>query len=149
MGLLAIFLVVLTDIFVAILDTRTKSSATSHIEQDGRYILARLNFALHSQMNLIQSPANIGDTSDTLTYAFSFIPFTYEINGNNLQYRVPNIFQPSEPDIVNSLNSSETTISNLSFQKIGNAGGKDTIKVNFTVSSGQESKSFSTTVGRR
>src|SRR3989344_6072674 len=44
MALLAVFLIVLTDIFVSILDIQTESEATSSVEQDSRALLARFNF---------------------------------------------------------------------------------------------------------
>lgn len=149
MALLGIFLLTLTDIFVAILNVQSTSQATSYVEQDGRYILARLTYALHSPMNLIRRPANLGDTDTTLDYAYNFIIETYSLSGDNLQYYRP------FGNLTYNLNSSETKVTNLSFQKIGNSGGKETVVVKFTIQSktltnGQpEVRNFQTTIGRR
>lgn len=42
MGLVVIFLGVLTNLFVSVLDVKDESSGVSFVEQDGRFILSRL-----------------------------------------------------------------------------------------------------------
>ena len=140
-ALVSIFILVLTDIFSAILNTKTESEATSAVEQDSRFILARLNYDIY-RANSITNPASPGQTSiGTLTIASPSL--TYSLSNDNLTLNGTNI------------NSSETIISNLSFKKMGNLGGRETITVMFTITSktqrpsGPETKTFKTTIGRR
>ena len=146
MSLLAVFLITLTDIFVSILDVSTESEATSSVEQDGRSILARLNLDI-TNADSITIPANLGETSSNLELTTAGTTYTYSLYGERLI-----ISNGTETD---SLNSTETTIPNISFQRIGNVGGKETIRIQFDIQSvaerpsGPETRSFTTTVGRR
>ena len=146
MALVAIFLITLTDIFASILNVRTESEATSSVDEDSRFILARLNYDINRAQS-ITTPASLGNSTPNLVIVISGINYTYSLNTNNLEL-INNLG-------TNNLNSSETQVSGLSFQKIGNAGGKDTVKIQFTITSktqrpaGPETKTFNTTVGRR
>lgn len=146
MGLLAIFLVVLTEIFVTIMEVRLESEATSSVEQDGRFMVSRFAYDI-SRASAITTPANLGDTTSLLVMTVGGDTFRYAVSGGNLEL--------TNANGTDNLNSSQSTISNQSFQKIGNSGGAETIKILFTVSSitqragGAETKMFETTVGRR
>src|SRR3989344_9090196 len=61
MGLLALFLLVLTDIFVAITSVRTETETTSAVEQDGRFIISRLAYDV-SRADSISIPPQLGQT---------------------------------------------------------------------------------------
>ena len=149
MGILSIFLVVLTDIFVAILNVRSESEAASAVEEDGRFILSRLSYDI-SRADGVTNPSSIGQTASPLRIFIGGETYTYSILGS--------YFTLTNDQGVNFLNSSETTISNILFTRIGNAsvpGTKDNIKLQFTLtsktqkSSGPDTKTFTTTVGRR
>ena len=150
MALLSIFLLTLTDIFTSILDVQLESDATSAVEQDGRYILARMAYDIPRATD-ISTPPQIGQTRSNLIMTIAGVTtYEYAENGGNLQLI---------NDLgTNNLNSSESTLSNLSFQRIANSavpGTKDTIKIQFTITSkttrtgGPETKIFQTTIGRR
>ncbi len=145
MALLAILLITLTDIFVSILDVRLESDATSAVEQDGRLVLARLAYDIN-RADAIANPA-LGASSNSLGLTISGVSYTYAIVSSNLQL-TNNLG-------TNNLNGSETTIPSITFQRIGNVGGKHTIKINFTINSqtqrnkGLETRTFNTTVGLR
>lgn len=147
MGIFSIFLLVLTDMFVSILELRKESEAVSAVDIDSRYLLSRLAYDI-SRATSITTPATSGvPGTNNLSIVIGGITYSYAIFGNQLQ--VTNDLG------VDSLNSSETTISNANFQKIGNPAGKDTIKIQLTINSktvrstGQETKTIQTTVGRR
>ena len=146
MALLAVFLIVLTDIFVSILDVQSESQATSATEQDGRFILSRLAYDIPQATSII-TPASLGQTENFLEIDVSGTTYRYDLASNNLQL--------DDGTGTNTLNSSETTVPSISFQRIGNAGGKDTIRIQFDIQSvaerpsGPETRSFTTTVGRR
>lgn len=146
MGLLGILLIALTDLFVAILGVKLESESNSFIEQDGRYILARLSNDV-SMASSISVPSSLGSSGSSLSLVINGSTYIYTISAGNLQM-VDNI------GTVN-LNSSETSITNLNFQKIGNVGGKETVRMDLTLESkierntGKDTKSFKTTFGRR
>jgi type II secretory pathway component PulJ len=146
MGLLSSFLIVLTELFASIMDVKLESEATSSVEQDARYILSRLSYDI-PQSSTISTPSGLGSTSSSLIMVVSGVTYTYSVNGND--------FQITNNLGVNSLNSTESKISNISFQKIGNPGGKETVKIGFTITSstvkasGAEVRTFATTIGRK
>lgn len=146
MALLSIFLLTLTDLFTAILNVRLESEATSTVEQDGRFILARLAYDI-PQASSITTPLSLGSTASTLQMTISATTYTYALSGSDLNLTIG--------ASTNKLNGSETSISGLSFKKLGNAGGKETISIQFTLSSktqrpsGPEIRTFTTTIGRR
>lgn len=153
MALLSVFLVVLTDIFVAVLNIKVESEATSAVDQDGRFILSRLNYDIKRMAisDTVSLPASFGPpASQSLSFTIGGVNYTYDTSGGNLRLTVG--VSPSE-----NLNSSETTVSGFGVQKLGNAGPgkKETLKIDFTVTSvttrkvGNEVRSFQTTVSRR
>ena len=147
MGLLSIFLVVLVDVFIATLNVRIEAAAVAGVEQDGRFIISRLSYDI-TRASSITTPASLGASGSTLTIVISGSTYTYSVVSGNLQVVI------NGSETIN-LNSSETTISGLTFLRIGNVGGKDTIQIQFTTTSsnlkksGSETRTFKTTVGRR
>lgn len=141
-ALLSAFLLVLTNVFVTILRVRNESQASSSVEQDGRFILNRLSYDINRATNAtVTSP-------DTMTLIIGGQNHTYSVNSSKLQ-----LVSPSGTDF---LNGSLSTVSNLTFQEVANTGGlEETIKLQFTLESttlkgiSRETRSFSTTIGRR
>ena len=145
MGLMSILLMVLTDMFVSVLDIQTESESHSAVTQDGRFILARLSYDLNHASS-ISTPAALGGSGSTLAVVIGGVTYTYALSIGNLQL--------TNDQGTNNLNSSETTISALNVQRLGIAA-KDTVKISFTVTSvakakqGVDVKTFTTTAGRR
>ena len=109
--------------------------------------MARLTYDIH-RSDSITTPATLGSQGNTLQLVINGSTYTYALNGTNLDLTVN-----SE---AHQLNSIDTGISNLTFQRIGNINGKNTIVVNFTITSTaqktsgeQESKVIRTTIGIR
>ncbi|OGD85669.1 hypothetical protein A2164_03085 [Candidatus Curtissbacteria bacterium RBG_13_35_7] len=146
MGLLGIFLIILTDIFVSMLNVKGKTEAVSYVEQDGRFILSRFGYDI-PQASSITIPQNLGESGNSLVMVVNGSTYTYSLVSNNLQL--------NNGSTTENLNSSETEITAITFQKIGNSGGKNTVKIQFTIESitqtttGAETKTFTTTIGRR
>lgn len=146
MGILSIFLMVLTDLFVAILSSRTETEAVSAVEQDGRFIISRLAYDVH-RAQAITIPATAGQTTTSLVVTIDGNTYTYALTNGELKLT----------DSLGTVNltSSETTIPSISFQKIGNGQTSDTVVITFILNSvaqrskGVESKVFKTTIGRR
>jgi type II secretory pathway pseudopilin PulG len=148
-GILAILLGVLSSIFTSIVDVQLESTATSSVNQDGRYLLSKLLYdAKSASTSGILAPANPG-TASTMQLTINSINYTYSASSSgNLQ--VVN----NSTGAANALNSYDTSISGLTFTRVGNGGSSDTVRVAFTLKSRtveragvQETKSFQTTLG--
>jgi len=148
MGILSILLGVLTSIFVSALDVQAESQATSSVERDGNYILARLNYDIHRAQS-INIPVVNGVTASNFQIVINGVNYTYSVDGNNNLILANNLG-------VNNLNNYGTNISAFSVERLGNAGKvEDTLKINFTVTSrtqrvsGPETRNFQTNLSLR
>lgn len=148
MSILSVLLLVLSSIFVSALDVQSESNATSSVEQDGNYILARLNYDVHRAQS-INIPASNGTTANNFQIVIGGINNTYSIDGNN------NLILTNDLG-ANNLNNFNSSISALLVQRLGNPGGvENSLKINFTVSSrvkrisGIETKDFETNLSLR
>ena len=126
MGLLGIFLVIITTIFTSTLDIQSSTGSYKATVSDGRFIMSRLNYDI-ARASAVTTPAALGGSGATLVMTINATTYTYAISGNNLQLTAG----------ANSgnLNGNGTTVSNLSFQRIGNIGGKDTVRYSFKLTS--------------
>jgi len=147
LGLLTIFLVILSDIFVSVVELKLGTESISSVEQNERFVTSRFIYDIH-RASSITTPATLGATSSSLVLVIGGVTNTYQLNGTDLE--LTNNFGTFK------LNDSEVKISNPIFRRIGNSGGKPTIKVNFTVTSraerpgvGFEVRVASTTTGLR
>ncbi len=142
MAILGIFLTVLTQVFVDSLNVQLSSEATSSISQGGLFILSRLSY------DIARAQSVTVPSSTTLQLTINSVNYTYALSGNTLQLT---------NDLgTDQINSYDANVSSLSFQKIGNTGGKYTVKINFTLTSkviqkgiSSQTGSFQTTVGLR
>ncbi len=145
LGLFSILILLITEIFFSALDVQLESRSTSDVEQDGRFILARLMYDIENTQS-ITTPASAGQQNSTLQITVNGIGYTYAVNSGDLQL--------TNDKGVNILNSYDITVSNLTFTRLG-VLGKPTITVNLTLTSktkrtaGAESKSYQTTMGLR
>ncbi|HET8671680.1 MAG TPA: prepilin-type N-terminal cleavage/methylation domain-containing protein [Candidatus Saccharimonadales bacterium] len=150
MALFAMLLTALTDMFVSTMNVRSETAANSSVTEDGRFMLSRIAYDIN-RASSITTPASLGASSSILEIVVDGVTFTYELVGGNLQLTD----MATGSNRTNNLNSSETTVSAVSFQRLGNASGKDTIRLSFTLTStteqkqGYRSETFTTTVGRR
>lgn len=146
MALMTILLVILTEIFTSIISVRLNADANSAVDQDTRFILARLNYDIQ-RSSAVSTPASLGQTSGSLALTISGSTYTYSLSNGVLSL--------TTPSGASQLTSSETSISQLSFQKIGNTGGKETVQVLMTIKSKAitpaqaQQRSIQTTLGRR
>ncbi len=128
MGILSILLVILTSIFVSALDVQSESNAASSVEQDGNYILARLDYDIHRAQS-INIPGANGTTSNNFQIVIGGVNYSYSIDINNNLILTNNL-------VTNNLNSYGSSVSNFSVLRLGNTGKKeDTLKINFTITS--------------
>jgi len=146
MGMLSIFLMVMATIFTATIDTQTQTQGYSATLSNGRLIMARLNYDI-ARASAITAPASLGASSSSLGLTIGGNTYTYALSGSNLQL--------TDSTGTANLSDYNATVSGISFERLGNVGGKDTIRYSFTItatakqSSGAQSQTFTSTVGRR
>ena len=145
-GIFSILLMVFVQFFSSILDVGQESAAISSVNQDSQFILDRLSFDIHRAQS-ITTPGVLGEITNSLQIAIDGINYTYYLGSGNLLL--------SNDSGINMLNGFDTTVSNVTFRKIGNIGGKDTIVIGLTLTSKvlrkgvAEVKNFQTAIGLR
>lgn len=144
MGLVTILIAILTSIFLAALEAQLSSQASSSSLTSGRYILSRLQYDIHRADSIIV-PSDFGTNTSNLILEIDGTNHSYSLVDGNLVLGIGGN--------MDSLNETQTTISNLSFTKIGNVGGKPTVTINFTVTGTEsqppEVRNFETVIGTR
>jgi len=126
MGLLSIFLVILTTIFTASVDVQSQTGSYSAVTTDGRFGLSRLEYDIR-RASAITTPTSLGDTDSSLVLTIGGDTYTYSVAGGRLQLDINGT--------ADYLTGEQSTISGLSFQKLGTSGGTESIRYSFTVSS--------------
>lgn len=146
MGLLTIFLGMILSIFTAIVDVQLESEGTSALEQDSRYIFARLAYDV-GRAQTITIPASPGQSATSLQLTIDGAPSTYSLNNG--------VFSLANTLGTNALNSINTTVSSVTFLRLGNADGKQTVRTTIAFASvhqrsgGGETKTMQETFGLR
>lgn len=143
---LLIFVTILSEVFASIIEVQQESQTVSSVEEDGRFILSRLSNDIQ-QASSVSLPATPGASSATLQISVNADNYSYSLQNGNL-----NLTNASG---TNQLNGFDTAVSGLSFTRIGNAGGKNSIRMQYTLTSksvrkkGPEVKTFQTAVTLR
>jgi type II secretory pathway pseudopilin PulG len=146
MAMFSVILIVLSNLFAAIVEKQLETESVSAVENDSKFIAARLLYDI-SRADSITTPATLGAQSASLSLVISGVTYTYALSGGNLQ-----LTQGVQTDDLNGVGS---TISGLNFTGLGNTTGKHTIQVTYTVTSdtvlpsGPETKTISTVIGTR
>lgn len=145
MGILSLLIGVLSVLFGSILDVQMDSQSTSSVDQDARYIQARMIYDMQRGTNIV-APAAIGTPAPSMQIAVGLTNYTYSVDANN-NLILTDGAGPKQ------LNSADTSITNVSFVRIGDGDADDTVRVTYTVVSdiqevsGQESRTVQTTLG--
>jgi hypothetical protein len=129
LGLSTILLLILSQFFVSILDESFATQNYSAVQDDGRYIMARLRYQI-SSADSITLPVNLGETSTSLQLATGGITYNYFVRDEKFYYSVG-----TTEALMSSLDSKVTDVS---FTKLGNVGGKPVVNIAFTISAGIE-----------
>lgn len=129
LGLSTVLLLLLSQFFVSILDESMETQSYSAVQNDGRYIMARLKYEINNA-DTVTLPVNIGDSSDSLEISVGGVTTSYYANDGKFYY-----YNGTSEVLMSSLDS---VISNVSFTKRGNVSGKNVIEMVYTVSSGIE-----------
>lgn len=148
MAMFSVILIVLSNLFSAIVEKQLETESVSAVESDSKYIMTRLIYDI-SRADSITTPATLGASSSTLSLVIGGVTYTYALSSGNLQ-----LTQGVQTNILNSFGS---TISDPNFIRLGNTGpsGKHNIRVSYTVTSkalqisGPEIKTVNTLIGTR
>ncbi len=152
-GLTGMLLGVMSQVFLTIIGVRVSSTQTTAVQQDSRFILARLSHAIR-RADVILSPS-IGVASSSMTLQINengnTITEQYSWDGQNIW-----IITATNSS---QLNSNRTVVSDFSLSRNGTSStdpaGADTITVslsmdgNAEITTGQQSIQVQTTVGQR
>jgi prepilin-type N-terminal cleavage/methylation domain-containing protein len=144
-AILMVLFGVFTTVFSSIIDAQLESTATSGVDQDGRYILARLAYDMQRASDIISPAAPSSTTQPNLTLRINAVDYIYDVDGND------NLLLTNDLG-AHILNGYNTSVQNLTFQRIGGGGISDTVQVKFTITSrvqqanGPESRDFQTTL---
>jgi Tfp pilus assembly protein FimT len=150
MAMFSILLVMLLQMFTSILNAQLESQTTSDVAMDGRYILTRLTYDLRNSKNIL-TPSSFGSSGagNALHLTGNGTDYTYSLSSGNILLTNNSLGSSGQ------LNSTNTTISSLSFTKVGSVSGGVTIQLLMTLNSkarkqtGIETKTFQTTIGTR
>ncbi len=124
MGLLSVILVVLTTVFVSLVDLQLETQASSSLETDEAFIVNRLSTDIRNAED-IATPAANGDNGTTLELTVDGDVVTYTVSGGNItRTDTAGTFQ---------INSFDTTVTGLDFLRLGVTGGKSSIRISFTL----------------
>src|SRR5258708_2619087 len=78
MGLLTILVTIMSSLFKTIVDVQLETKSASSVDQDGRFIIARLTHDMQSSQKII-SPANPGDNLTSLQITVNSVNYTYSL----------------------------------------------------------------------
>jgi len=150
-GLLSIFILVLVDVFVTILNTKLESESTSTLNQDARYIYSRLAYDVENA-DSISLPASLGVEEHILQVTRDGITDTYKRDDVSGDLKLTT---SDGTGTTMKLNGDDTTLTKLTFTRLGPPGEKPTVKVSFTIKSliilpsGDQTRTIDTTFGLR
>lgn len=144
-GLMAVVMVVITDLFLSLLELKSESHSASIVAIDGQFLPTRLQYDV-SHADAILQPAALGEASTQLKVMIDGAVITYSLQGTELLRTANSVTLPL---------LSGTDISELQFKRLGNVGGKHTIAVQYRLTSpielpsGKHSLFYQTTLGVR
>lgn len=148
MGILSMFISILTSIFISAADVKLESESGSSIQRDGTFILSRLAYDIHRATS-VNIPLSIGNESNNLQIIVNGVNYTYIIDADG------NLTLADDLG-TNNLNSYDSRVSELLIKRLGNIGkAEDIFKINFILTSrirrnsGFETKSFETNLSLR
>lgn len=146
-GLLSVLLLFVSQIFLTALETQSSTAARSTIQEDGRYVIAKLTYDINRATSITTPATPSGQLTNTLALVISGSTYTYSLSNNSLV-----VTGPSGTDY---LTGYDAAVANLQFQRLGNPNGKNTIQINFTLESTTDTKTvtpsrtYQTSIGIR
>lgn len=146
MGILSLLLVVFIDMFAQLVNKQLETESLSATQSDANYLLSRLSYDF-GRAKSISLPTTPSSASAKLRLLIGSTNYDYYASSSSL-------IATSSATIM-QLNSADTTISNLTFQRLGLGNAWDVVQIKCDISSkskkqsGYEVTHFSTTLGIR
>lgn len=143
MGLMSILLVLLSSMFVSILETQAESVSDTSLVSESQYITAKIRYDIN-RTNVINTPAAEGITTNMLSLSTDAGEVQYAINGSN-------ILTVTQAGISHALHTDELETTSLAVVLYGNDTGVPSIEVEFVLKDvyTEEERSFSVASGLR
>ncbi|MFH0772741.1 MAG: hypothetical protein V1922_00295 [bacterium] len=145
-GILSLLLIIFIDMFALLVNKQLETESLSSVQQDALYLLSRFSYDFGRAKD-ISFPSSPGTPSASLRLLIDSASYDY--------YATSSGIVATSSGYINQLNSADTTISNLSFQRLGVGNSKDVVQIKLDISSrakkqsGYEVTHFSTTLGIR
>jgi hypothetical protein len=127
MGIISVFLIVLSNILISVLETQLQSNSSSSVDQGGQYLMVRLQYDVRRASSIV-TPSVIGSSSGSLVLNIGGANYTYGVN-NSILSVVTGVKSYT-------LSPYDVLISNFNITRLGNTGGKNSVQIGFTVTSG-------------
>jgi|SRR3990172_1600740 len=149
-ALFSIIIIVVVDLLITSGSLKTESESQSALLIDAGFITSRLNYEIRN-LDTITTPVLSGPTTNSLVLTNGTETHTISLSGNNMLYQKTIGLATTSAN----LNTSLTSVSLLTFQPLGNSGGKLSIKINFVLTEvkasqqGNQSKSYEMVVTTR
>jgi type II secretory pathway pseudopilin PulG len=124
MGLVSVFLVIITNMFITVLQAGSGAQALASVDQDAEFILDRLAYDIHRASQII-TPADIGETGSILSLKIDNNIYTYTYDSVEKKLKLGSF----------NLNSYTTLISDFSITRIGYVGGTPSAQINLGLQS--------------
>jgi prepilin-type N-terminal cleavage/methylation domain-containing protein len=146
-GLFSILLTITLQMYASIFEVQVESQATSSVASDGKFIMGRYSYDINRASSIV-TPVSLGTPSASLEVMVNSENLRYSLNNGNL------ILENITLRTTDQLNTSETSVSNLSFMRL-DAGDKDMVQITFTLTSNSvqkvvaEVKTYQTSAGLR
>lgn len=146
-GLFSILLTITLQMYASIFEIQVESQATSSTASDGKFIMGRFSYDLNRASSIV-TPDYLGTPSASFEITADAENLRYSLSNDNL------ILENTTLGTTDRLNSSETSVSNLSFVRL-DGGDKDTVQISFTLTSSSvmkgvaEIKTYQTSAGLR
>lgn len=127
MGLFMGLLLMLSGLFVSILDIQQESVETARIEQDSQYLFARLQHDIMQAEEVLQ-PSENGESSEMLVLSTAEGELIYMLDDSRITIS-------TDSANLKILNSPGVITSDLSFQRLGNEDGYPSIRTSLVLES--------------
>lgn len=132
MLLFPMLMLIISSLFGSVMDTQLESQSYSSVDLDGRYVLAKLAYDFQSA----DSSNDIDNNIMLPATASAGTELDLKINNKLHTYNASSSgsLHTTLPQLLD-LTSSESSVSALTFERIGPGGNRDTIKVKFRLTS--------------
>lgn len=135
-ALLSIISLVVIDLLISSGSLQLETEEQSNQQQNAAYISQRLTNEIR-QADSVLNPLTVGQTSTSLSLINNSETHSFSLNSTNLEYQKTIGTSTTTAD----LNNSEVAVSNFLIQRLGFVAGKNSFKINFTltnIKSGQQ-----------